>query len=207
MVPIEEALAISDRDSLRTLIMNVVRGDVTDSLGSLALALDSEDTETSHYAASVLRDVLNDFRQHAQELYRQMQKDGREAGDDACLLIEYMYVVLKQNVFHETEQRTFVDMFEEACELLYEKDYRKLTAQYIEWLCELLLRLKEFGRMHYWCNRSRELYPDVLSTYTCYLKMYFTQEKKTEFFRELDRLKASNIVIDRETLELIRTFS
>ncbi len=29
MVPIEEALAISDRDSLRTLIMNVVRGDVT----------------------------------------------------------------------------------------------------------------------------------------------------------------------------------
>ena len=25
--------------------------------------------------------------------------------------------------------------------------------------------------------------------------------------RELDRLKASNIVIDRETLELIRTFS
>ena len=29
-----------------------------------------------------------------------------------------MYVVLKQNVFHETEQRTFVDMFEEACELL-----------------------------------------------------------------------------------------
>ena len=207
VVPIEEALAISDRDSLRTLIMNVVRGDVTDSLGSLALALDSEDTETSHYAASVLRDVLNDFRQHAQELYRQMQKDGREAGDDACLLVEYMYVVLKQNVFHETEQRTFVDMFEEACELLYEKDYRKLTAQYIEWLCELLLRLKEFERMHYWCNRSRELYPDVLSTYTCYLKMYFTQEKKTEFFRELDRLKASNIVIDRETLELIRTFS
>ena len=207
VVPIEEALAISDRDSLRTLIMNVVRGDVTDSLGSLALALDSEDTETSHYAASVLRDVLNDFRQHAQELYRQMQKDGREAGDDACLLIEYMYVVLKQNVFHETEQRTFVDMFEEACELLYEKDYRKLTAQYIEWLCELLLRLKEFERMHYWCNRSRELYPDALSTYTCYLKMYFTQEKKTEFFRELDRLKASNIVIDRETLELIRTFS
>lgn len=116
-------------------------------------------------------------------------------------------VVLKQNVFHETEQLTFVDMFEEACELLYEKDYRKLTAQYIEWLCGLLLRLKEFGRMHYWCNRSRELYPDALSTYTCYLKMYFTQEKKTEFFRELDRLKASNIVIDRETLELIRTFS
>ena len=27
LVPIEEALAISDKDSLRTLVMNVVRGD------------------------------------------------------------------------------------------------------------------------------------------------------------------------------------
>lgn len=81
VVPIEEALAISDRDSLRTLIMNVVRGDVTDSLGSLALALDSEDTETSHYAASVLRDVLNDFRQHAQELYRRCKRTAERQGD------------------------------------------------------------------------------------------------------------------------------
>ena len=56
------------------------RGDVTDSLGSLALALDSEDTETSHYAASVLRDVLNDFGQHAQELYRQMQRTAGAGG-------------------------------------------------------------------------------------------------------------------------------
>ena len=87
------------------------------------------------------------------------------------------------------------------------KDYRKLTAQYIEWLCELLLRLKEFGRMRYWCNRSRELYPDALSTYTCYLKMYFYAGEENRIFRELDRLKASNIVIDRETLESIRTFS
>ena len=38
VVPIEEALAVSDKDSLRTLIMNVVRGDVQDSLASIALA-------------------------------------------------------------------------------------------------------------------------------------------------------------------------
>lgn len=69
LVPIEEALAISDKDSLRTLVMNVVRGDVQNSLASISLALNSEDTETSHYAATVLRDALNDFRKRAQELY------------------------------------------------------------------------------------------------------------------------------------------
>ena len=90
VVPIEEALAISDRDSLRTLIMNVVRGDVTDSLGSLALALDSEDTETSHYAASVLRDVLNDFRQHAGTLPADAK--GRQRGGGRCLPSDRVHV-------------------------------------------------------------------------------------------------------------------
>ena len=58
LVPIEEALAISDKDSLRTLVMNVVRGDVQNSLASISLALNSEDTETSHYAATVLRSAV-----------------------------------------------------------------------------------------------------------------------------------------------------
>ena len=35
----------------------------------------------------------------------------------------------------------------------------------------------------------------------------FTVGKKKQFFEELDRLKQSDIVIDKETLELIRTFS
>lgn len=62
LVPIEEALAVSDKKNLRMLMLNVIRGDLQDSLESISLALNSEDSETSHYAASVLRDELNDFR-------------------------------------------------------------------------------------------------------------------------------------------------
>lgn len=206
MVPIEEALAISDKDSVRTLIMNVIRGDVQDSLGTIALALNSEDSETSHYAAAVLRDALNDFREHVQKLYNAMQGAGLHAAPYAVQLINYMQVVLKQDVFYENEQRTFVDMMEDACTLLYDKFWRDLKPEYIEWLCSLLLKLGEYDRMRQWCNRSRELYPEELSTYTCYLKMYFTMGKKKEFFDELNQLKSSNIVIDSKTLDLIRTF-
>ena len=53
VVPLEEAIAVSDTGSLRLLVMNVVRGDIQKSLSSIALALNSEDSETSHYAASV----------------------------------------------------------------------------------------------------------------------------------------------------------
>lgn len=207
MVPIEEALVVCDKDNLRTLVMNVVRGDVEKSLASIALALNSEDSETSHYAATVLRDVLNEFRQQVQELYIAMNRKEKGWDDYACLLVEYMHSILSQGVFQETEQEEFVDMMEQACLLLYEQMYYRLKPVYIQWLCDLLLGTRKYDHMRQWCDRSRDLYPNELSTYVCYLKYYFTVEKKKEFFEELDRLKQSDIVIDRETLELIRTFT
>lgn len=51
MVSLEEALEVSDRKSLRTLMMNVIRGDYRKSLASITLALNSEDSETSHYGS------------------------------------------------------------------------------------------------------------------------------------------------------------
>ena len=207
VVPIEEALVICDKGNLRNLMMNVVRGDVEESLASIALALNSDDSETSHYAATVLRDVLNDFRAHTQELFIVMNRNEKDSCEYACLLIEYMNGVLKQEVFQEAEQRSFVDMLEKACDYLYERDWRRLTPQYIGWLCNLLLKIQSYDKMKLWSDRGRDMYPDELIIYVCYLKYYFTVGKKKQFFEELDRLKQSDIVIDKETLELIRTFS
>lgn len=206
-VPMEEALAVSDRDNLRKLVMDVARGDVQNTLASLALALNSEDSETSHYAATVLRDVLNEFREHSQELYLAMERGGEFGGEYAVMLLEYMNGVLAQDVFDEMEQTVYVDMMEKACRWLYDNDTERLQPLYLEWLCNLLLKIKQYGRMEVWCGRSRELYPEELSGYMNYLKLYFTTGNRKRFFEVLNGLKKSDIIIDKETVELIRTFT
>lgn len=206
IVPIEEAVAISDKYNQRTLLMNVARGEVRELLASISLALNSEDTETAHYAAAVLRDVLNEFQEHVQLLYNRMSGNLRTAIPIAVELINYMHNILMQNVFHKAEQKNFVDIFDEACTLLFDYRQEELKPNYIEWMCLLLMDLKDYRRMEYWCERGRELYPNELSTYTCYLKLYFSQGKREMFFKELENLRSSSVVIDRETLELIRTF-
>ena len=55
--------------------------------------------------------------------------------------------------------------------------------------------------------RLAKQYPDQLSSYTCKLKLYFTVKNRGAFFQTLGALKNSNIVIDSDTLEMIRTFS
>lgn len=76
MVSMEEALTVTDKDNLRTLMLNIVRGDIQNSLAAISLALDSEDSETSHYAASVLQDALNDFRTTVQKCRNEIEKQG-----------------------------------------------------------------------------------------------------------------------------------
>ncbi len=207
-VPIEEALAVADKESLRSLVMDVVKGDVQKSLATISLALNSEDTETSHYAASVLRDALNDFRQKSQEFYNALHKGDEKAPEYACAMIEYMNGVLSQEVFPDMEQRTYVDMMEEACTWLYKSEEHRyrLNCEYIEWIAIRLLRLEEFERMETWCERCMEMYPEELTSYTLQLKLYFSIQNREKFFAVMDRLKSSDIVIDRDTLDLIRVF-
>ena len=206
MVPVEEALAVTDKENLRNLMLNVIRTDISESLESISLALDSEDSETSHYAASVLQDALNDFRATVQKYYNEIQKQDENQTEQILILIDYMNQVLKQKVFTEMEQKSFVCIMDEICELLYEKDCTQMTTYHFEAISLRLLEIEDFENCKKWCIRAAKQYPKSLSSYTCQLKLYFSNGDKEEFFRVLSELRSSNIVIDNETLELIRVF-
>lgn len=207
IVPVEEALAVSDQKYLRGLMLKVLRGDIQESLEAITLALDSEDSETSHYAASVLQDELNEFRTYVQKLYVEMQHEEEDETDCEEMLIGYMDAVLKQKVFTGVEQSQFVEMMDEAAQELYRKDIAKMTPAYYEAVILRSLELKLFEQTGVWCQRLEEAYPDQLTAYSCRMKLYYTEGKRKQFFEVLDQIKKSEIVIDSETLEFIRIFS
>ena len=105
IVPIEEAIAVSEKKELRLAMMNMIKGEIRNSLSSVALALNTKDSESSHYAASVLSDELNEFRMNVQKLYRGIQEE--EEGQSECeeMLLDYMDSILKQGVFSDLEQK------------------------------------------------------------------------------------------------------
>lgn len=214
MVPLEEALKISDKKNLRMLMLNIIRGDMEESLEVISMALDSEDSETSHYAASVLHDELNAFRSNVQKYYELIQpsedSEDVEAADKTGyeeLLIDYMVKVLQQRIFTELEQTRYVNILEQVGEILYEKDPSKLTPGRYEGICLLLLENQEYDRTEKWCQRLWKQYPEELASYTCRLKLYFTREDREAFLQTLQELRESDIIIDNEMLELIRIFS
>lgn len=207
LVPVEEAIFVNDKRSLRMAMMNIIKGDMQGSLAPIALALDSEDSETAHYAASALSDILNEFRGRVHKLNQALLEE--EPSETGCEeeLLDYMDNVLKQRVFTSLEQNRFVRIMEQTAEALYEKDPAKFTLPRYESICLRLLETGDFENCEKWCLRQAEQYPEQLSSFTCLLKLYFTMKDRTAFFRILDDLKKSEVVIDSETLEMIRIFN
>ena len=178
MAPLEESLAVSDKRNMRMLMLNVIRGDMQKSLESITMALNSEDSETSHYAASVLRDELNDFRSNVQKMYTQMQQETETETECEEMLIDYMNRILSQKIFTTMEQTKYVNMLEEAAESLYQKNGARITADRYEGLCLKLLDLKKIPETEKWCMRLARQHGNALAAYTCRLKLYFTMGGK-----------------------------
>ena len=187
-------------------MMNVIRGDYRKSLASITLALNSEDSETSHYAASILQDVLNDFRSGVQEKYLLCQEENEQQTENCIRLAEYMNPILEQKVLTDLEQQSMTEKMKDVLETAWQLDKGKISSTVYEEICLRLLETKDYAACEVWCDRAMEQYPRVLSSYTCKLKLYFSCGEKEKFFRVMKELRELDITIDNETLELIRTF-
>ncbi len=69
IVPLQEAMAVTSKIETRNLVLQVVRRDIRDSLMTIQQALNSDDSEVSHYAASILQDSLGNFRDDTRKMY------------------------------------------------------------------------------------------------------------------------------------------
>lgn len=207
IIPLEEAILVNEKKNLRMVMMNVIKEDFSNCLASITLALDSEDSEASHYAAAVLSDELNKFRIYVQRLWKQIQEE--DAGQTECeeMLLDYMDGILKQHIFSANEQRKFVSILTGAAESLYGKDSARFTLGRYEEVCLRTLEVKDFESCAKWCGRLAEQFPEELPAYTCRLKLHFARQDRKAFFETLESLKKSAVVIDNETLELVRIFS
>ena len=206
LVSIEEAIAVTNENDLRGLMMNVVRGDIQKTLNSISLALNSEDTETAHYAASVLQDALNEFRVTVEKYRRTMRDEPEKRIIAAEAAVEYMNEILKQKVFTDIEQKNYVHIMDEICRVIYDESPDSMQSSYFEAISMRLLEIEDYENCEMWCKRSANMYPETLSSYSCRLKLYFNTHERDKFFEVFDELKNSPVVVDRETLEMIRVF-
>ena len=127
-----------------------------------------------------------------------------ECQEQVLELIKYMNHMLKQKVFTRVEQVEFVKQMEQLCETLFQNAKHKMVPACYECIMGRTMELKEYDKAEIWGSRFCKQYPEQLSSYTLRLKLYFETNQKDKFFEVLDQLRASSVVVDNKTQELIR---
>ncbi|MCD7825402.1 MAG: hypothetical protein LUH14_05500 [Clostridiaceae bacterium] len=206
LVPMEEAIMIEDKENLRQLLLTVLRGDVSKSISAVTKALNSSDSEASHYAASAIMDVMNEFQTTMQKFHAELEKTPADPEVNR-LLIEYLIKMLNAGFLSDLELKTYVYTLQHTCENVYQSDQKILTPEYYSSLVQLLCRIGEIQTASAWVDRLWQAYPENIETYRCILHFYFETKNKDKFFAYMEQLKQSDISIDKDLLELIRVFS
>lgn len=206
LIPMEEAIMINDKENLRNLLLTVLKGDVSKSINAVTKALNSADSEASHYAASAIMDIVNDFQTTLQKFHAQLEANPNDT-EINVLYINYLEEMLAANFLSELELKTYVYTLLEVCQNLYEQDKAALRTTHYTGLISLLTRIGDLQAAELWISRYTEAYPDELEMYRCVLHHYFAIKDKIHFFACLDKLKNSSIAVDNDMLELIRTFN
>ena len=212
-VPVEEAIEVADKGELRELVLNMAQGDYSESLSAINMALNAEDTETSHYAASILQDAINDFRMlvrkenaRINDIDEEDESKREQLIFDIKKLFVYMNKVLEQRILSKLEQNGYTDILDKLLEKYYRLAGASITSEMYEAMALRLIETEKYDRARSWCERALWRYPNTLASYTTLIKLYFSCGDRENFFKTMQELKESNIVIDRDTLELIRAF-
>ena len=214
LVPVEEAVAVADTGSMREMMMQVVRGDVRASASAIAMALGSDDSEVTHYAAAALQGVLNEFRTSVQKNYRRITAppeaetaEGRAVRLElAAETIDSMSEFLRHRLLPAEEQREYAAKIDEIGERLLEEAPERMTAKRFETVSMQLLAVEDYENCRKWCLRAYAAFPGESEPYACLMKLYYTTGSREQFFRVMEELRTSEVPIDQETLEMVRVF-
>lgn len=205
-VPIEEALRVSDTTAKRQAFLEILkRPDVEDYMAGIQEAVNQEDTEVVHYAASYITDMIAKYKENERKLRELCAKD-----ESAEVLLTYLHFsmdMLDKHLFSKPEQNLYVGLFESHLEKLYQSYPVSVDGHFIS---RVLTFLRESGNDNTntikWIYRAEHMLEEDVVAAKEVLKYYYQKRDNEHFKTCVTRVKNSSLLLDSELLEWIRFF-
>ncbi|MGO5065010.1 tetratricopeptide repeat protein [Clostridium sp. LCP25S3_F8] len=201
VIPIEDALVLNDEKIKKSLIINVLKSDSYKYLDFLKEAIRDEDTETSHYAATAVTEVKRKLTLAIQEFKEKYQKNKT----DLTIIKAYADALKKYNDSGLLDKNAYQKNLSTYKELLEKIIEMEAADEYLyEEIINCYIILKDFERAIEYCNQYFENFKKSEKPYLLIMKIYFINKNRTKFNKVLRKLRESNIILNRDSLNLIK---
>lgn len=204
IVPLEDALVISNYQDRRRALIEILKQDTIKYIEKLQRAISNEDTETSHYAVSAIMEIKSQLLTKMQELEVKYE----EANNNAEMMEAYLEVLstyLKSGFLDARAKRKYQYTY-----LFVLKNYLENIGPSEHYLAEKLNVEMELGLIadaEQTATLYVSSYPHSEHSYLCLLKYYFTLKSNKKFKETLNRLKHAPIKLTNEGITMVRYWS
>lgn len=203
MLPIEEVLTVSTTKDRREAMINLLKTDVSDSLGLIRKAVENEDPETAHYAASALTDIMGRFTTEINQLQVAYDNDrsNREINEE---YIDALLRILSSGALLGVEEMMYLYMYTGLVENLMQHHPNAITNEQCAMMVKALFKEGRGAEAEKWAEISMEKWPDEEQTYLNMLYIKYNLEKEEDFYKCLKDLAGSGIPLSTKGLDIMR---
>ncbi len=204
IVSMEEAMIVSHKSDLRRMLLNLLKDGTDNSLSAIAMALDSDDSEASHYSASAIADSLTQFHSNVLTMQDAIDADEKNVAGYSSL-IEYLLWYLDKNVLSDRELKLYIDKTADVTARLLALEPGAVTPAFYLGLVSLYIKVGGLSSAKKWAEEIAARCPETLEAYTANLRYHFAAEDVEGFNQWLSRLKSSRVVVNKEIMDIIHT--
>lgn len=204
LVPMEEALIISGKHNKRNTFMEMIKGDEVESLGVVREAVENEDTEIAHYAASYMSDMYARVKQQEAALRKAFEE---KPTPEACY--EYVNQVrnaVNMELFDGVEQRKFLERLDKAYLWQMEHAPKSPAIEDMTSMARCWMKLNDMDQAKRWIDRILPHCYDDLGAFKICATYYFHCHDSEKLLELLTKVRSSKLELDNEALEWLRFF-
>jgi hypothetical protein len=181
------------------VLLDILKTDILAYANYVQTALQNDDKETVHYAATGLQHIRQKLDTRLHELSTLYQADPENlqvAAAYADLLEQYLSSF---NLDTATRQQYLHASISILGQLVKQSDLTRISR-----LIDHLLSIGQYQQVRYYCNILLTEYPDSETKYLVLMKSYFLMKDKRHFDQAFSQFRASDISFSDEALNIIR---
>jgi hypothetical protein len=196
---LQDVLLVADFDQRRKVLLDIMKTDALVYSKYMHLALENEDTETAHYAASGLQYI----RQKLDARLRSLKSIYFANPDNYKAAAEYADMIDQYLTCFRLDSSTRLQYLHESINILSKLvETRELI--WIRRLIENLLIVGQYQQARQYCWNLLDEYADSEAKYLILMKSFFLMKDKDHFDQVFRRFRDSSIGFSTDALNITR---
>ena len=206
ILSLDEAFVVSEKKDRRKALLTVLKRDFNKNITAVIQGVNNEDTETSHYAASVVLSTTTDYLNHLANLrkaYNEMDEDP----EPAIEYLEFLKKFIESDIMDNVDREKYAKIFTEVLDRVSVEFNETVTVEYMIFAIKLMIDSQMVEESKKWADRTLRFFPEEGNVYFAVMKMHYDFGEHEEFIKLLHHVMDSNLSISNDILQTIRFFS